>query len=115
MSIGKITAPVCVGCHADSLGVTQLTTKQESFANTLEALKAMLTKKGFVYSSTYPYFNNTDWGSGQSGAETTGAAFNYVLLAERAGSLCPQLGLCKTTGLVILLIISINGNITGSC
>ena len=111
-TIGKITAPVCVNCHADSLGVTQITTKQADFANTLEALKAMLADKGFVYTPTYPYFSNTNWGSGQSGANTMGAAFNYVLLLKEPGAYAHNSAYAKqlTSNSIDYLY---NGNITG--
>ncbi len=111
--IGKITAPVCVSCHADSLGVTQLTTKQAGFANTLDALKAMLADKGFIYTPTYPYFFNTNWGSGQSGANTMGAAFNYVLLLKEPGAYAHNLAYAKQLASNSIDYL-FNGNITGN-
>ena len=49
---------------------------------------------------THPtLFHQHNWGVGQEGANTMGAAFNYVLLLKRQRGLCPQLGLCETTDL----------------
>ena len=85
-AIGGITASVCANCHGGSLSVTQLTASKAAFANSLEVLKAMLAEKGFVYMANYPYFMNTNWGYGQGGANTMGAAFNYVLLLKEPGA-----------------------------
>ena len=35
---------------------------------------------------TYPYFNSTNWGLGVAGANTMGAAFNYILLLREPGA-----------------------------
>lgn len=86
-SITAISATVCVGCHKTFLGPAQLDGNRASFQNALDILKAMLASKGFVYTGNYPsFFANTNWGQGQDGANTMGAAFNYVLLANEPGA-----------------------------
>jgi hypothetical protein len=79
-------AIVCVDCHQSSMSVPRLNQEKNDVKNGLDILKAQLAAKGFVYSPTYPYFTNTNWGSGQTGANTMGAAFNYVLLLSEPGA-----------------------------
>jgi trimeric autotransporter adhesin len=86
---GQVTGTssiVCVDCHSGSLGIAKLNAEKSDLRNALAVLKAMLASKGFVYTPTYPYFTNTNWGSGQSGANVMGAAFNYVLLISEPGA-----------------------------
>ncbi|MDD2852867.1 MAG: hypothetical protein PHY09_13330 [Desulfuromonadaceae bacterium] len=85
-TIEAITSDACAKCHAAYLGNTQLNSMKADFNNALDALKALLAVKGFNYSTSYPYFSNTNWDSGQAGANTMGAAFNYVLLLNEPGA-----------------------------
>jgi predicted CxxxxCH...CXXCH cytochrome family protein len=84
--ISQITTTTCSNCHASYLGATEITSKKNDYSNALDVLKAMLAAKGFVYSPSYPYFANKNWGSGQVGADTMGAAFNYLLLLKEPGA-----------------------------
>jgi trimeric autotransporter adhesin len=85
-TVTAITASVCVNCHSGALDATQLNADKVMYLNSLVVLKAMLASKGFVYSASYPYFTNTNWGVGQAGANVMGAAFNYVLLLSEPGA-----------------------------
>ena len=49
-------------------------------------LRVQLAAKGFVYNGIPPIFNNTNWGVGQAGANTMGAAFNYSLFVKEPGA-----------------------------
>ncbi len=80
--ITSIDTTLCANCHNSSLTVDSLKGNQADFDNGLVVLNAALAYKGFVYSATYPYFVNTNWGSGTAGANSMGAAFNYVLLTH---------------------------------
>lgn len=113
---GNITAIVsgaCANCHAASLGAAELNAGQADFQNALVVLKAMLADKGFVYTDSAPYFSNTNWGSGQTGANVMGAAYNYVLLFKEAGAYAHNGAYAKK-----LIFDSIdllyNGSVTGS-
>ncbi|MBK5276767.1 MAG: CxxxxCH/CxxCH domain-containing protein [Desulfuromonadales bacterium] len=115
-AITSISSTVCVNCHGSSLGVTQLIDDQAAFANALNVLKAMLAAKGFEYipnSPRSPNFNNTNWGSGQAGANAMGAAYNYVQLLSDPGAYVHNSAYARK-----LIVDSIdclyNGNFTGS-
>ena len=73
----------------------------------------MLAAKGHPYSPTPPYFSNTNWGVGQEGANTMGAAFNYVMLLYDNGAYAHNSAYAKQ-----LIFDSIdylyNGSVTGS-
>jgi trimeric autotransporter adhesin len=77
---------VCANCHGSSLSAADLFQAKADFSNGLVVLKAMLNAKGFSSLDKAPYFDNTDWGSDQSGANAMGAAFNYVVLLEEPGA-----------------------------
>jgi hypothetical protein len=79
------TNPLCITCHTAMSDAT-LADSKAKFANALEVLRAELASKGYVYSTTYPYFSNTNWGEGQAGANSMGAAFNYILLLREPGA-----------------------------
>jgi trimeric autotransporter adhesin len=112
-TITAITSPACANCHAASLEVAQLNAEKLAFANALKVLKAMLADRGFVYSSSYPYFSATNWGADQTGANAMGAAFNYVLLLSETGAYAHNGAYAKK-----LIADSIdclyNGSVTGS-
>lgn len=78
---GEVT-PVCATCHGTQMDETSLHVDHNYFLNALEVLKAQLAAKGYVYSATSRSFNDTNWGVGQAGADTMGAAFNYALLVS---------------------------------
>ncbi|QWV96436.1 cytochrome C [Geomonas nitrogeniifigens] len=78
--------PVCAGCHGSSLSEAGLAAERAAFLNGLEILKAQLAAKGFGTTSPTAGFSTTNWGSGENGANTMGAAFNYVLLASEPGA-----------------------------
>lgn len=112
-TITGISVTVCVNCHADSLNVTQLNDDHAAFVNALNVLKAMLAAKGFIYTTNYPKFNNTNWGSDQAGANAMGAAYNYVLLLSDTGAYVHNSAYARK-----LIVDSIdclyNGSVTGS-
>jgi hypothetical protein len=85
-TITGLSTTVCVNCHQGYLDAPALDADRLAFDNALDVLKAMLAKKGFLYRSDYPHFSNTNWGTGQAGANVMGAAFNYVLLASDPGA-----------------------------
>jgi len=85
-AITAITSPLCANCHKTYLTALQLDADRVSFQNALVVLKAMLAKKQITYSASYPYFSTTNWGAGQAGANTMGAAFNYLLLVNEPGA-----------------------------
>ena len=85
-TISAITSPLCANCHKTYLSALQLDADRVSFENALVVLQAMLAKKQITYSASYPYFSTTNWGAGQAGANTMGAAFNYVLLVNEPGA-----------------------------
>ena len=76
---------VCAGCHGTTLDAATLARDKTTFLNALEVLRTQLAAKGFVYSPTLMGFTNTNWGAGQAGANSMGAAFNYVLLITEQG------------------------------
>ena len=112
-TITAISTTLCANCHAGSLGVSQLNADKTAFINALAVLRAMLADKGLFYTKDYPYFSNTDWGSGQAGADAMGAAYNYVLLLSDPGSYVHNAAYARK-----LIIDSIdtlqNGRVTGS-
>jgi predicted CxxxxCH...CXXCH cytochrome family protein len=73
----------------------------------------MLDAKGFAYTTSYPYFANTNWGSGQAGANTMGAAFNYVLLLREPGAYAHNSAYAKQLAFDSIDYLY-NGAITGS-
>ena len=85
-AITGISTTVCTNCHKTYLGAPQLDADRVAFNNALAVLKAMLASKNFNYTASYPYFTTTNWGTGQAGANTMGAAFNYVLLLSDTGA-----------------------------
>lgn len=111
--ITVIAASACAKCHGSTLDAVSLAAQQAGFLSELDALKAMLADKGFVYSGNYPYFANTAWGNGQAGADTMGAAYNYVLLLKEPGAFAHNGAYAKK-----LIADSIdylyNGSVTGS-
>uniref|UniRef100_C6E613 Cytochrome C family protein n=1 Tax=Geobacter sp. (strain M21) TaxID=443144 RepID=C6E613_GEOSM len=78
---GEVT-PACATCHGTSLDEASLHVDHNYFLNSLEVLRAQLAAKGYAYSLTSRSFSATDWGVGQAGADTMGAAFNYALLVS---------------------------------
>jgi len=94
-TVTGITSTVCVNCHNTSLSVAQINLDKTAFLNALAVLKAQLAAKGFVYTGTSPYFNNTNWGSGEAGANTMGAAYNYVLMLSETGAYAHNLQFSK--------------------
>jgi trimeric autotransporter adhesin len=105
--------PVCANCHGTFLEATKLATDKAAFANALDVLKAQLAARGYTSSPGSPYFSNADWGVGQAGADTMGAAFNYALLLSEPGAYAHNSAYTKQ-----LIFDSIdylhNGTITGS-
>ncbi len=77
---------LCAQCHGSALPAAQLAADRATFADTLEVLRAQLAAKGFVYADAAPHFNEHNWGWGEAGANTQGAAYNYVLLAREPGA-----------------------------
>jgi predicted CxxxxCH...CXXCH cytochrome family protein len=77
---------LCAGCHGSSFDDATLSADRTAFLNALEILRAQLAANGFVYTASPPGFTNTNWGTGQAGANTMGAAFNYVLFATEPGA-----------------------------
>jgi trimeric autotransporter adhesin len=77
---------LCAGCHGTALTAGQLSEDRGSYLNALVVLRAQLAAKGFVYSDSTRSFANTNWGAGQGGGNTMGAAFNFVLLANEPGA-----------------------------
>lgn len=73
----------------------------------------MLDAKGHTYTPAPSNFSNTNWGVGQAGADTMGAAFNYVMLRYDNGAYAHNSAYAKR-----LIFDSIdylyNGSITGS-
>jgi hypothetical protein len=112
-TMSKITTSNCTNCHGASLDVTTINASKADFSNALEVLKQTLAYRSINFSSGYPYFTNTNWGSGQAGANTMGAAFNYVLLLKEPGAYAHNSAYAKQ-----LVFDSIdflyNGTITGS-
>ncbi|MFZ4855047.1 MAG: PKD domain-containing protein [Desulfuromonadaceae bacterium] len=78
-TIVQIKTNVCTNCHNTSLTAATLDARRVEFNTALDALKAALVLRGFTYTSTPPYFTNTNWGVGQAGANVMGAAYNYRL------------------------------------
>jgi len=113
-SITAITTNVCTNCHSTSLPAATLDAKRVAFNGALEILKVALQAKGFTYSPAYPYFSAKNWGSGQTGANVMGAAFNYKLLAAEPGAYAHNPAYAKQ-----LIVDSIDaayngGTVTGS-
>ena len=77
---------LCTSCHGASLTTARLSSDKAAFLNAVEVLRVQLAAKGFTYLTGSPYFSNTNWGAGQAGADTMGAAFNYALLVNEPGA-----------------------------
>jgi len=77
---------LCASCHGASFNAARLSSDKAAFLNALEVLRTQLAANGFTYSPNYPYFSNSNWGAGQAGPDTMGAAFNYVLLVKEPGA-----------------------------
>jgi predicted CXXCH cytochrome family protein len=105
--------PLCANCHSTGFSDTQLAASRASYINALGVLQAQLAAKGYVYSPNPPYFANTNWGAGQTGANNMGAAFNYLLLLFEPGAFAHNPAYAKK-----LIFDSIdflyNGTLTGS-
>jgi hypothetical protein len=108
-STGAITAilsTVCVVCHSGQYALTpaSLTTEEEDYQASLDALKAALASKGIYFYNAHPYFYTapyvvggtntayttwaTPYGYGTNGVNwknTMGAAFNANLLIHDPG------------------------------
>jgi len=113
-TVSKVTASTCANCHGTTLDDTAIiNARQTSFANALEVLKQMLAYRSFNYSPNYPYFSNTNWGSGQAGANSMGAAFNYVLLLKEPGAYAHNSAYAKQLTFDSIDYLY-NGTITGS-
>ena len=80
---GEVT-PLCAGCHGTLLDAARLDADRAAFADVLLVLRAQLAAKGFAY--TAGSFEARNWGAGQAGADSMGAAFNYALLATEPGA-----------------------------
>jgi trimeric autotransporter adhesin len=85
-ALTAITTAVCSNCHGAVLPVAALAADRTAYNNGLEILKAQLAAIGHVYSPDYPYFTAGNWGTGQTGANVMGAAFNYKLLVAEPGA-----------------------------
>jgi len=77
---------LCTSCHGATFNAARLSSDRTAFLNALEVLRAQLAANGYPYSPNYPYFSNSNWGAGQAGADTMGAAFNYVLFLTEPGA-----------------------------
>ena len=78
--------PICANCHGSSMTDAKLSESKAAFNNALDILRAELAAKGFVYQPESPYFTNTNWGTGQVGADTMGAAFNFLVFTLDPGA-----------------------------
>jgi predicted CxxxxCH...CXXCH cytochrome family protein len=112
--ITSIDTNLCTNCHSTSLTVATLNANQAAFDNAMFVFNAALTSKGFVYTSSYPYFANKDWGTGQSGANVMGAAFNYVLLKHELAAYVHNPAYAKQLVIDSIDAASHNGTVTGS-
>jgi trimeric autotransporter adhesin len=109
-----IVTPVCTSCHGSALDTTLLNSDRAAFANALDVLKAGLASKGFVFSGNDPFFNNTNWGTGQAGANTMGAAFNYVLLRSEPGAYVHNSAYAKQLIADSIVAVCNDGSVSGS-
>ncbi|MBJ6723110.1 CxxxxCH/CxxCH domain c-type cytochrome [Geomesophilobacter sediminis] len=104
----------CAGCHKDSLTTGLLSAEKGDFQNALQILRAQLDAKGFAYySSASPRFAATNWGSGQSGADRMGAAFNYAFLRSEPGAYAHNSAYTKQLIFDSIDVLH-NGSVTGS-
>ncbi|MDD2851354.1 MAG: hypothetical protein PHY09_05550 [Desulfuromonadaceae bacterium] len=87
-SISTITATTCTNCHTDSstFNAASVDARKVAFINALTVLKDVLASKNIFITDNYPYVTNTNWGTGQAGANVMGAAFNYKLFATEPGA-----------------------------
>lgn len=112
--ITSIDTTLCANCHNSSLSVESLKANQATFDNALSVLTAALSAKGFVYSSNYPYFVNTNWGAGTAGANSMGAAFNYVLLTHEPAAYAHNPAYAKQLAMDSIDAAYHDGTLTGS-
>lgn len=112
-SFSTASSPLCTNCHGASLSAENLGLKRSAFVNGLSVLNAMLADKGQPFAPSHPYFDNTGWGTDQAGANTMGAAFNYLLLVREPGAYAHNPAYARQ-----LILGSIdylyNGQVTGS-
>jgi predicted CxxxxCH...CXXCH cytochrome family protein len=85
-----------------------------AFNNALYALKVQLQDKGFTYSDAYPYFAAKNWGSGQYGANTMGAAFNYKLFLAEPGAYTHSPEYAKQLIIDSIVAVANNGDVNGA-
>ena len=104
---------LCGNCHGTSLDPERLNSDKQAYINALAVLNAMLAAKGHPYSPSDRFSSNSNWGTGQAGADTMGAAFNYAMLLNEPGAYAHNSAYAKQ-----LLVDSIdylyNGEVTGS-
>jgi hypothetical protein len=88
-----VTSTICVNCHAVtpygdfSLVPAELENVREEYEAALDGLAAALSQSGFIFLGNYPYFAETNWGTGEIIAKNNmGAAFNRVLLGHEPGA-----------------------------
>jgi predicted CxxxxCH...CXXCH cytochrome family protein len=104
---------MCGNCHGATFTVDELSVDRQAFHNALSVLNAMLAQKGYNYSSTLPNFSNSNWGTGEEGAHTMGAAFNYVMLLNDSGAYAHNSAYAKKLTFDSIDYLQ-NGAITGS-
>jgi hypothetical protein len=80
-----VTQPMADDAAAD------LEEEKEGFENALYALSAILKDRGFEWTSSHPYFSNTDWTAGgtysyDQARQILGAAFNLNMLLHEPGA-----------------------------
>ncbi|MBJ6725717.1 CxxxxCH/CxxCH domain c-type cytochrome [Geomesophilobacter sediminis] len=107
------TSAVCGNCHGATLTTGFLNGSKTGYANTLNILKLVLGQKGYAYTDNYPYFANTNWGSGQAGANNMGAAFNYKLLLAEPGAYAHNGAYARKLLVDSIDAVYHNGSVTG--
>lgn len=89
-AVTAITSTVCSVCHTGQFALTAagLTSEEEEFKASLDALAAQLAAVNHPFLGGYPYFAQSDWTNGgtYNGKDAMGAAFNYNLLAHDPGA-----------------------------
>lgn len=109
-----ITSTACANCHGTSLVVMALADYKSAYGNSIGVLQAMLNDKGFVYTSSAPFFSNTNWGEGQAGANIMGAAYNYVLFRREPGAYAHNAEYARQLIIDSIDALYNNGTVTGS-
>ncbi|MBF0286988.1 MAG: hypothetical protein HQM14_04150 [SAR324 cluster bacterium] len=100
--ISAISSPACASCHTGQFELTSTVLNEEKahLAESLEALKVELEKRGYYFAASYPYFfseaDTTDrtkgvrnWLTGSdinSGKLNMGAAYNFNMLEHDPGA-----------------------------